>query len=67
MKKYTKFDNIIDFLNAGRLLPKGIEEITFDVFKKVRGYKLDQYVKDNTIFNNWDEMFETATGRYLMI
>ena len=34
MKKYTKFDNIIEFLNAGKLLPKGTEEITFDIFNQ---------------------------------
>ena len=67
MKKYTKYDNILDFLNAGNILPENTEEITFDIFKKIKGFKLDQYIKNNTKFKNWDEMFDTATGRYLMI
>ena len=67
MKKYTKYENIIDFLNGGNLLPKNTEDITFQVFKKIQGYKLDQYISKNTIFNNWNEMFDRATGRYLMI
>jgi ribosomal protein L37AE/L43A len=67
MKKHTKFENIVDFLNAGGFLPKHVELITFEIFKRIRGYKLDQYVKKNTNFNNWDEMFDSATGRYLMI
>lgn len=67
MRKYTKFDNIVDFLNAGGLLPRNVEQITFDIFKKIRGFRLDQYVKKNTSFKNWDEMFDAATGRYLMI
>ena len=67
MKKYTEFDTIIDFLNAGKLLPKNTEDITFQIFKKIQGYKLDQYINTNTTFNNWNEMFDRATGRYLMI
>jgi hypothetical protein len=67
MKKYTKFESIKDFLSAGGLLPRNVEQITFDIFKKIQGYKLDQYVKNNTRFSNWDEMFDAATGRYLMI
>jgi len=67
MKKYTKHDNILDFLKAGNILSEETEEITFDKFKKIMGYKLDQYIKNNTIFKNWDEMFDCASGRYLMI
>ena len=67
MKKYTKYENILDFLNAGKLLPKNTEDVTFQVFKKIQGYRLDQYINKNTIFNNWNEMFDRATGRYLMI
>ena len=67
MKKYTKYDNIIDFLNAGKLLPENTQQITFDIFKKIQGFKLDHYIKSNTVFNNWDEMFDKAAGRYLMI
>ena len=67
MKKYTKYENILDFLNAGNILPENTDEITFDLFKKIQGFKLDQYIKNNTKFKNWDEMFDTATGRYLMI
>ena len=67
MKKYTEFDTIIDFLNGGNLLPKNTEDITFQIFKKIQGYKLDQYINKNTTFNNWNEMFDRATGRYLMI
>ena len=67
MKKYTKFESLIEFLNAGSLLPKNTEEITFQIFKKIQGYRLDSYIKKNTNFNCWDEMFDAATGRYLMI
>ena len=67
MKKYTKYENISDFLKAGNIISESTEQITFDTFKKIRGYKLDQYIKKHTIFKNWDEMFDCATGRYLMI
>ena len=67
MKKYTKYDSIIDFLNAGNFISNDTTDISFDLFRRIRGYKLDQYVKNNTKFSNWDEMFDTATSRYLMI
>ena len=67
MKKYTEYENMLDFLKAGNIISDNVEDINFDIFKKIRGYKLDQYIKKKTIFKSWDEMFECATGRYLMI
>ena len=50
MKKYTKFDNIIDFFSSGNFISKDTKIIDFELFKKIQGFKLDQYVKNNTAF-----------------
>ena len=67
MKKYTKFENLLDFIVAGRLLSKDISSLTYNVFKNIPKLKLDNYVRKNTIFNSWDDMFEKASSRYLRI
>ena len=65
MKKYTEYENIVDFLKAGNILSENIKDIDFNIFKKIRGRKLDQYINKNTVFKSWDEMFERASGRFL--
>ena len=67
MKKYTCFESFVDFIVASGLLPKNTEIITYDVFKKINMKKLDDYVRKNTDFNSWNEMFDLATGKYLRI
>ena len=67
MKKYTKFDNLMDFIIAGGLIPKKVSCINYVIFKKIPKYKLDRYIRKNTVFNSWDEMFEKASSRYLKI
>ena len=67
MKKYTNYDNFDDFIIASKLLPKKISSFTFEIFKTIPITKLDNFVRANSIFNTWDEMFDNATGRYLRI
>ena len=67
MEKYTKYDNLRDFMAAGRLLPRNMDCLSYEIFKKISKLKLDRYVKRNTIFGSWDEMFEKASSRYLKL
>lgn len=67
MKKYTKFDNLMDFIIAGRLIHKKVSCINYEIFKKIPKHKLDKYIRKNTIFDSWNEMFEKASSRYLKL
>ena len=67
MKKYTNYDNFDDFIIDSNLLPKNISLFTYEIFKTIPITKLDNFVKANSVFNTWDEMFDSATGRYLRI
>ncbi|MCK4348321.1 MAG: hypothetical protein KAW47_06870, partial [Thermoplasmatales archaeon] len=67
MKKYTEYDNFTDFIISSELIPKEISSITYELFKTIPLRQLNEYIKGNTIFDSWDEMFDKATGRYLRI
>ena len=67
MKKYTKYDNFADFIISSKLIPKDRSFITYELFKTIPLRQLNEYIKGNTIFDSWDEMFDKATGRYLRI
>jgi hypothetical protein len=67
MKKYTKYDNLMDFINAGQLIPEKISQLNYEIFKKISKNKLDKYIKNTTVFNSWEDMFEKASSRYLKI
>ena len=65
MKKYTNYDNFTDFMIDSELIPKNISLVTYDLFETIPDKKLDEYIKTNTIFNSWKDMFDKATSRYL--
>lgn len=67
MKKYTEYDNFTDFIISSELIPKEISSVTYELFKAIPLRQLNEYIKGNTIFDSWDEMFDKATGRYLRI
>ena len=67
MKKYTEYDNFTDFIISSELIPKNVLSITYELFKTIPIRQLNAYIKSNTIFESWDEMFDKATGRYLRI
>jgi len=65
MKKYTEYDNFTDFMLDSGLIPEDISSMTYELFKTISGEKLDDYIRANTVFSSWDEMFDKATSRYL--
>ena len=67
MKKYTEYDNFTDFIISSELVSEDMSYITYELFKKIPLKQLNKYVRSNTIFDSWDEMFDKATGRYLRI
>ena len=67
MKDYTKYDNFIDFILNSGLISQDISRITYELFQNIPRDQLDIYVRDNTVFSSWDDMFDKATSRYLKI
>jgi DNA-directed RNA polymerase subunit RPC12/RpoP len=67
MKKYTKYDNFIDFILDSGLIPQDISSITYELFQTISREKLDVYIRASTTFSSWDDMFDKATSRYLGI
>ena len=65
MKKYTKYDNFSDFIIDSGLIPQDNLSMTYELFKSISGEKFDEYIRANTVFNSWDDMFDKATSRYL--
>ena len=65
MKKFTKFENFNEFILSSDLIPKSVCPVTYDIFKKIPKDKLDQYVRTHTRFQSWDEMFDSATSKFL--
>ena len=67
MKDYTKYDNFTDFILDSGLIPQDISGITYELFQNIPRDQLDTYVKSNSVFSSWDDMFDKATSRYLKI
>jgi ribosomal protein L37AE/L43A len=65
MRKYTKYDTFADFIKECNLLPDGTLTITYEIFKEFPKEEFDEFVRQNTVFESWDEMFERASGRFL--
>jgi hypothetical protein len=64
MRKYTSFDNFGDFLSRCKFLKDDIFADQLSVIEDVNHRKLNGYVKKNTNFTSWDEMFEKAIDWY---
>lgn len=60
MTKFTNYDAIDSFLLAAGIDPTSQE--SFDAFPQA---KLDEFVAANSHFSSFQEMFDTAIGKYL--
>ncbi len=67
MKKYTDYDNLTDFIINSELVPKDILVITHEMFENIPCEEFNEYIRVNTIFDSWSDMFDKATSRYLKI
>jgi len=56
MKKHTKYDSIVNFMND---FSPGIK--TREDFNKINLEEFDEFIKNNTDFDDWDS-FKTAAG-----
>ena len=67
MKKYTNYDNLTDFILNSGLVPKDILVVTHDIFENIPYEEFNEYIRSNTIFDSWNDMFDKATSRYLKV
>ena len=67
MKKYTDFDTFSDFIHSCSFITCEIKDISNETFEHLPKGKWDRFVKKNTMFSSWDEMFEYAVERYLKL
>lgn len=67
MKKYTDYDNLTDFIINSELVPKNTLVVTHEIFENIPCEEFDEYIRSNTIFESWNDMFDKATSRYLKV
>lgn len=60
MARYTKFKSINEMVDKSPFKVESEED-----FKNIPDLEWDKYVKENTSFQNWDEMFSKAGEEYL--
>ena len=65
MKKYTIFDSFAEFINNCDLFCESYEQISQETIAEIPERKINNYVKENTKFETWDQMFEKAVEWYL--
>ena len=67
MEKYTNYSNLTDFIINSELVPKNILVVTHEIFENIPCEEFDEYIRSNTIFESWNDMFDKATSRYLKV
>lgn len=65
MKKYTCFESFSDFIDQCNLFDESFDEISKEKITSLPKRKINRYVKKNTKFESWDQMFEKAVEWYL--
>lgn len=65
MKKYTDFDSFTDFIDQCKFIKCDIADISNETFEHLPKGRWDRFVRKNTTFSSWNEMFECAVERYL--
>lgn len=58
MRKYTNFKSIEDFFSKSKFKINSNKDL--EVLNEKEDKELDEYVKENTNFENWNEMAESA-------
>lgn len=67
MKKYTRFPNLYTFIENCKFLISSPFTSPCEMLANIPKRKLDSYIRKNTSFQTWNEMFEKAVGSYLRL
>jgi hypothetical protein len=65
MKKYTNFTSFSEFILNCKLFNDTIDNLSKDEIANVPERKINRYVRKNTSFSTWDQMFQKAVEWYL--
>ncbi|HEC89884.1 MAG TPA: hypothetical protein ENI44_04815 [Thermoplasmatales archaeon] len=66
MRKYTGFKSLEEFLRNSNLI-EDHNEITYETIENLPKRIFNRYIRSETKFRSWDEMFEKAIELYLGI
>ncbi len=67
MKKYTRFPDLGTFIENCKFFISNRSVSPCEMLSNIPKRKLDLYIKQNTCFQSWNEMFEKAVGVYLKL
>ena len=67
MKKYTRFPTLSEFLHSCKLTKNEEEDLTYQFVDYLPKRKWDTYIRKNTCFETWNQMFEKAVELYLRL
>ncbi|MDG6229077.1 MAG: hypothetical protein QCH96_03835 [Candidatus Thermoplasmatota archaeon] len=65
MLKYTQFANFSEFLGCCKFVKKENIDSICDVIDHIPKRKWNAFIRKNTCFQTWDQMFEKAVELYL--
>ena len=65
MNKYTKWNNFNDFIINSKLVPEGTTVLTKEIFEAIPDKEFNEYVTNNSSFESWIEMLQTALKDYI--
>jgi DNA-directed RNA polymerase subunit M/transcription elongation factor TFIIS len=67
MKKYTRFPTLSEFLEGCGFVKLEESLLAYQEISKIPKRKWDVYIRKNTCFQTWDQMFEKAVELYLKL
>ena len=67
MEKYTNYSNLTDFIINSELVPKDTLVVTHEIFENIPCEEFDEYIRSNTVFDSWSDMFDKATSKFLKV
>lgn len=65
MTTYTSFDSLHEFIAHSKLFPQYDKVMTKDLLESIPIKKFDNYIKKNTSFLGWKELFHVAVEEYI--
>lgn len=67
MRKYTKCETLNEFIRNSNLLSENAKKINYKTIENLPKRSFNKYIKIETQFRSWEEMFGKAVECYLKI
>lgn len=65
MNKYTQFSSLSEFIDCCQFVKQENYNSICDVINQIPKRKWNAFIRENTCFQTWDQMFEKAVEIYL--